>query len=286
MRLDAYLAQYWPEYSRSQWQKYLKNGYVSVNGVTETSAKRTLGEDDEVQVNLPAAPDFSGQSLPLIYEDDRVLVINKPTGVLTHAKGAVTEEFTVADFVRSKMTEPEDSNRPGIVHRLDRATSGLLIAAKDPATKRLLQKQFSERKTKKTYLAIVKGKLKHPTARIDLPIERNPKSPATFRIAANGKPATTDYRVLASQGQYHLVELKPLTGRTHQLRVHLKHLGAPILGDELYGGGKSPLNRLALHAWQLEITVPTSQRLTFTAPLPEDFRQALIKLKLPNDVIS
>lgn len=286
MRLDAYLAQYWPEYSRSQWQKYLKSGYVSVNGAVETSAKRALGEDDEVQVNLPTAPDFSGQSLPVLYEDDRVLVINKPSGVLTHAKGAVTEEFTVADFVRSKMTEPEETNRPGIVHRLDRATSGVLITAKDPEAKRQLQKQFSERKAKKTYLAIVKGKLKHVAARIDLPIERNPKAPATFRIAANGKAATTDYRILASQGQYSLVELKPLTGRTHQLRVHLKHLGAPILGDELYGGGKSPLERLALHAWQLEITVPTSRRLTFSAPIPDDFRQALVKLKLDDDAIN
>lgn len=226
------------------------------------------------------APDFSKESLPVIYEDDNVLVINKPTGILTHAKGAVIEEFTVADFVKSKMLEPEDNNRPGIVHRLDRATSGVLIAGKDPVSKRYLQKQFSERKAKKTYLAIVKGELKHQAAKIDLPIERNPKAPATFRISANGKPASTDYQVLSTNGKYSLVELKPLTGRTHQLRVHLRHLNAPILGDELYGGGKSPIGRLCLHAWQLEITIPTSQRKTFTAPLPDDFKYALETLGL------
>ncbi|HET7630103.1 MAG TPA: RluA family pseudouridine synthase [Candidatus Saccharimonadales bacterium] len=286
MRLDAYLAQYWPEYSRSQWQKYLKAGYVLVNGEIETSAKRQLGEDDEVKVELPSEPDFSEESLPVIYEDDQVIVINKPTGILTHAKGAVVEEFTVADFIKPRMTEPEDNNRPGIVHRLDRATSGVLIAGKDPDSKRYLQKQFSERKAKKTYLAIVKGQLKHQAAKIDLPIERNPKAPATFRVGPNGKSASTDYRVLSISGKYSLIELKPLTGRTHQLRVHLQYLNAPILGDALYDGGKSPIGRLCLHAWQLEITVPSRERKTFVAPPPEDFKQALVKLGLDDASIA
>lgn len=276
MRLDAYLAQYWPEFSRSQWQKYVTAGYVRINGEVVTSAKTVLGEDDEVTTHVPPAPDHSDKELPLLYEDDNVLVINKPSGVLTHAKGAVLDEFTVADFVRARLTEPDETNRPGIVHRLDRETSGVMICARNPETKGKLQKQFQERKAKKTYLAVVKGQPKISQAKIDLPIERNPKAPASFRVGANGKNAMTQYRTLASNGKMSVIELKPETGRTHQLRVHLAYLGAPILGDNLYGGGKSPLGRLCLHAKELEITVPPSQRKTFSAEPPGDF-QALIE---------
>lgn len=271
MRLDAYLAEYWPEYSRSQWQKYITAGYVQVNGVVVTVAKTLLGEDDEVTQHVPSAPNFEGQSLPVIYQDDHVVVINKPSGILTHAKGAVTEEFTVADFVRPKLTEPDETNRPGIVHRLDRETSGVIICAKDRATKGKLQKQFQIRLAKKTYLALVSGRPKHHTARIELPIERNPKAPASFRVGANGKFATTNYRVLKTDGHHSLVELRPETGRTHQLRVHMAYIGCPILGDKLYGGGESPLGRLCLHAQALEITIPDGDRRTFRAELPEDF---------------
>lgn len=279
MRLDSYLAQYWPEFSRSQWQKYILAGYVKVNGVIEVSAKRMLGEDDEVTIDVPAEPDFADMALPIIYEDDHVVVINKPSGVLTHAKGAVIDEFTVADFVRPRMNEKDDTNRPGIVHRLDRETSGAIICAKESSTKTKLQKQFQDRKAKKTYLAIVLGVPKNLEARIELPIERNPKSPSSFRVGANGKSATTTYRVLAANDKFSLVELKPETGRTHQLRVHMAYIGTPIVGDRLYGGGKSPIDRLCLHAAELEITIPTSQRKVFTADPPEDFKQVMEGIK-------
>lgn len=275
MRLDQYVAQYWPEYSRSVWQKYILSGYVTINGVVETSPKKLLGEDDAVKVDIPAEPDYSAQTLPIIYENDDVIVINKPSGLLTHSKGAVNEEFTVADFMRSRMTEPEDTNRPGIVHRLDRATSGVLIAAKHPAAKHHLQKQFQDRKAKKEYLAIVRGVPKHPVAAIDLPIERNPKEPSTFRVGASGKPAHTDYETIGRNAHFAVLSLKPTTGRTHQLRVHLQYLKTPILGDEVYGGGKSPIGRLALHARSLEITLPGGERKTFVADPPEDFAQAI-----------
>ena len=134
MRLDSYMAEYWPEYSRSQWQKYIELGLVKVNGSVELSVKRTLGEDDEVTHDTLPVASFDSHTLPVVYEDDHVIVINKPSGVLTHAKGALTEEFSVAEFVRPKMTETDDSNRPGIVHRLDRATSGIIICAKDSET--------------------------------------------------------------------------------------------------------------------------------------------------------
>lgn len=270
MRLDAYMAQYWPEYSRSVWQKYIAKGLVMVNGVVVTSASHKLGEDDEVTVEELPVASFHDDTLPVVYEDDHVVVINKPAGVLTHAKGALTEEFSVAEFMRPKMSESDETNRPGIVHRLDRATSGVIICAKDNETKRLLQKQFQDRKAHKTYLAVVKGVPKLASATIDLPIERNPKKPSSFRVGANGKPAVTNYEQVATNGMYSVLSLKPQTGRTHQLRVHLAYIGCPIVGDEIYGDGKSPIDRLCLHAAELEITIPPSNRKTFTAPLPDD----------------
>lgn len=267
------MAQYWPEYSRSVWQKYIEMGLVRVNGDVVTSVRYQLGEDDEVTVDTLPVASFDDDTLPVVYEDEHVVVINKPAGVLTHAKGALTEEFSVAEFVRPRMSEPDETNRPGIVHRLDRATSGIIVAAKDNKAKRLLQKQFQDRKAHKTYIAVVKSVPKLAEAKIDLPIERNPKQPSSFRVGAKGKPATTYYRVLASNGTYSVVELKPETGRTHQLRVHLSYIGCPIVGDALYGSGKSPIGRMCLHASELEITIPVSRRKTFTAPLPDDLER-------------
>lgn len=268
MRLDAYLAQYWPEYSRSTWQKYIDAGYVLVNGEVEKSSKRLLGEDDEVTTNVPDAPTHDDQTLPVIYQDDNVMVINKPMGVLTHSKGALNDEFTVADFFSRYSTYHADTNRPGIIHRLDRDTSGVLIGALNDDAAKLLQRQFSDRKAKKTYMAVVDGIPKQPEALIDLPIGRNPKSPSQFRVDPNGKSAQTVYKVLASNDKYSLVELKPLTGRTHQLRVHMAHLGTPIHGDRVYG---KQADRLYLHAAELEITIPGGVRKTFTTPVPPEF---------------
>ncbi|NCU30511.1 RluA family pseudouridine synthase [Candidatus Saccharibacteria bacterium] len=270
MRLDRYMAKYWPEYSRSVWQKYIESGLVKVNGEICTSVRQNLSEDDIVTYMTLPVVDFQGKTLPVVYEDDHVTVINKPSGVLTHAKGAITSEFSVADFMRSRMAEPDDTNRPGIVHRLDRATSGIIICARDSATKSQLQKQFQDRKAHKTYLAVVDGLPKHLEAKIDLPIERNPKSPSTFRVGARGKNALTAYKVIAHNDKYSVLELKPYTGRTHQLRVHLAHIGVPIVGDDIYGGSSSPIRRFCLHAKSLEITIPLSKRKTFEALPPDE----------------
>lgn len=268
MRLDSYLAQYWSEYSRSQWQKYCKNGNVSVNGAVVTDPNMRLGEDDEVKVKLPKKQDFSTQTLPVIYEDSNVIVVDKPSGVLTHAKGAVSNEFSVAEFVKPKTTYKSDTNRPGVIHRLDRDTSGVIICAKNDEAAKMLQRQFSDRKVKKQYVAIVKGELKENTAIVDLPIARNPKAPSTFRVDANGKPAQTKYKVLAADDKYSLVRLQPHTGRTHQLRVHMTHLGHPIVGDRVYG---KEAERLMLHAESLEVTLPGGKRKIFTSKLPKEF---------------
>jgi 23S rRNA pseudouridine1911/1915/1917 synthase len=280
VRLDQYLAEKFPEWSRSLLQKFIDQGRCTVNGLVVRRSKKLVAPSDEIILHLPTPPNFSGRTLPVIYSDENVLVINKPAGILTHSKGNLTDEFTVADFVASQMSTADlasfspTNNRPGIVHRLDRATSGVLIAAKNLPAHRLLQKQFAARTAHKTYLAIVEKAPKLDAARIDLPIERNPKAPAEFRVGAAGKPASTDYRILEKLpvgGA--LVELKPATGRTHQLRVHLTHIGAPIVGDSLYGGGRDG-DRMFLHAARLEITIPAepnNQRRIFTAPLPDDF---------------
>lgn len=271
MRLDAYLAENWPEYSRSTWQKYIKQGYVSVNGSVETVVKRALSEDDIVTTDVLNKPVQEDRSVPIIFQDNNVIVINKPTGMLTHSKGVLNEEFTAADFFKQYTSYHKDTNRPGIVHRLDRDTSGLLIGALNENAARVLQRQFSDRKVKKTYIAVVDGEPKLSEAVIDLPIGRNPKKPSQFRVDPNGKSATTEYKVLASNGKRSLIELKPVTGRTHQLRVHMSHIGTPIHGDKVYGGASA--DRMYLHAAKLEVTIPDGQRMLFVAEIPDEFEQ-------------
>lgn len=267
-RLDAELAKRYPEYSRSTWAKHIKAGHVSVNGKVVDSSKFDVSETDSISIAKPDAPDFQNDELPIIFIDDNVIVINKPIGVLSHAKGALNEEFTVGEFFRRYCQYNADSNRPGIVHRLDRDTSGVMIGARNEETATMLQKQFADRKTKKTYFAVVDGVPKLDRANIDLPIERNPSAPSTFRVGSNGKNAVTKYEVLASDDKYSLVKLQPKTGRTHQLRVHMKYLNTPILGDKVYG---KPADRLYLHAASLEITIPNGDRRTFEVPVPSEF---------------
>lgn len=277
-RVDGFLARLAPEFSRSYWQKQCEQGRVMVNN-SPAKANRKLTEGDTIAVQTTEAPDFSGQSLPVIYQDDDVIVINKPAGVLTHAKGVQSDEFSVAEFVRPLTSDGVETNRPGIVHRLDRGTSGVIIAAKNTEAKRWLQGQFSKRNVKKTYLALVEGHLKETRAILQLPIERNPKKPQTFRVGANGKPAETAYSVETSYKTNDLVSLSPHTGRTHQLRVHMEYLGHPIVGDPIYGTENKKLNRMFLHAHTLELTLPSRERKVFTAPLPPELQNYLDTLQ-------
>lgn len=271
VRLDIYLStKFDTTISRSLWQKYIKAGYVSVNNKVVTTPKFEVDETDEIALNLPEK-EQTDVDLPILYEDDDVIVVNKPSGLLTHAKGGLSDEPTVAEIIRPKTSFATDTDRPGIVHRLDRDTSGLLIIAKNPESAAHLQRQFAERTAKKTYVAITDGKPKLNAAKIDLPIGRNPSAPSTFRIDPNGKPAQTTYHVLAENDAQSLVELKPTTGRTHQLRVHLAHLNAPILGDRVYG--KSSDCRMMLHAQKLEITLPSGERKVFEAVVPDEFKK-------------
>ena len=270
-RLDIYLStKFDTTISRNLWQKYIKAGYVSVNNKAVTTPKFEVDETDEIALNLPEK-EQADVDLPILYEDDDVIVVNKPSGLLTHAKGGLSDEPTVAEIIRPKTSFATDTDRPGIVHRLDRDTSGLLIIAKNPESAAHLQRQFAERTAKKTYVAITNDKPKLNAAKIDLPIGRNPSAPSTFRIDPNGKPAQTTYHVLAENDAQSLVELKPTTGRTHQLRVHLAHLNAPILGDRVYG--KSSDCRMMLHAQKLEVALPSGERKVFEAAIPDEFKK-------------
>ena len=268
-RLDVHLSTAFdPSISRSLWQKYIKAGYVSVNQRVVTTPKFEVDETDEIAIKLPEQEQASAE-LPILYEDDDVIVVNKPSGLLTHAKGGLSTEPTMAEIIRPKTSFATDTDRPGIVHRLDRDTSGVLIIAKTADAAAHLQRQFAQRTAKKTYLAVTDGVPKLAAAKIDLPIGRNPSAPSTFRIDPNGKPAQTTYRVLTATDTRALIELKPTTGRTHQLRVHMAHLNTPILGDRVYS--KPNASRLMLHAHKLEITLPSGERKTFEAAVPKEF---------------
>lgn len=302
-RLDQRVVELIPELSRAFASKLVEQGKVTVNGKVLIKPGHKLWSDDEVVVDydvkeLEIVPDID---LPVLYEDDDCVVIEKPLGLLVHSKGAMNPEATVATWLRRRIAqEPSvaekgkeqptqnshilpgtmrktaglsqlQGNRAGIVHRLDRATSGVMICAKTPEALSWLQKQFSTRKTKKTYMAVLSTVPTLEQAIIDMPIERNPKAPATFRVGINGKPAQTKYTVLETFADGScLVELVPVTGRTHQLRVHMAHLGAPIVGDTLYGGAVA--DRLYLHAHSLELTiVKDHERKVFTSPVPKSF---------------
>ncbi len=257
VRLDLLAVKQFPEYNRSTLQKFIGQGFLTVDGEVVKKSNLKFSEEAKLKLSVPATQKNSDLIPEVIYEDDYVIVLDKPAGLLSMAKGEYCPEKTLEDYGL-------------LVHRLDRATSGVVILAKDPETQKFLRKQFQDRKTHKTYYAVIEGVPKLLEAKIDLPIARDLKHPTTFRVDPNGKASETYYRVLKSNNNYSLVELKPTTGRTHQLRVHLKYLGHPILGDPVYGDGKAP--RLYLHAKELEITLPGGIRRTFEAKVPQEFK--------------
>lgn len=267
-RLDTYLASTFdPTISRNLWQKYIEAGYVKVEGQAITMPSSMIFENDNIQIEIPDTP-VSDIELQVLYEDSDVLVVNKPAGLLTHAKGGIASEQSLADIIKDKTTFQADTDRSGIVHRLDRDTSGLIIIARNPDSAASLQEQFAKRLAKKTYLAIVEGEPKLHTAKIDLPIGRNPSKPSTFRIDPKGKSAQTTYEILAKNNHRSLVLLKPRTGRTHQLRVHMAHIGTPIVGDKVYG---KPDTRMMLHAYKLELSLPSGKSKEFISKPPSNF---------------
>ncbi|MDB5164115.1 MAG: ribosomal large subunit pseudouridine synthase, RluD subfamily protein nonfunctional [Candidatus Saccharibacteria bacterium] len=272
-RLDIFVIENIPELTRGYVKSLIDRSEILLNDQPAKAGERLkAGNNVSILYDLARIHEIPAIELPIIYEDDDCLVINKPVGVLTHSKGSFNPEATVATFIKDKVTGMA-GDRAGIVHRLDRATSGVIIGAKSPEALAWLQKQFSTRKVHKTYQAIVAGHIDPPEAIIDMPIERNPKKPQSFRVGAGGRPATTHYKTLTQTTGFSLVELKPTTGRTHQLRVHLSQIGHPIVGDSVYDG--QPADRLYLHALSLELTLPNRERKTFSAPLPTQFKEFL-----------
>lgn len=273
-RLDIFVAQKYPQFARSALEILFDNKFVSINGFPQKASTK-LREGDLVSVNeITLFKEPEQIELPIIYEDENVIVINKPVGTLTHSKGSLNTEATVATFIKPRLRDKNlTGNRAGIVHRLDRTTSGVIIAAKNLEAQKWLQKQFSQRKTNKTYYAIVEGWPKPPSAIIDAPIKRNPKKPQTFQVGEGGKTAQTKYQVeeqFQKNGQnYARVRLNPVTGRTHQLRVHMAYAGHPIVGDRVYGHEGA---HTYLHAAQLELTLPGGKRQTFKVALPKIFK--------------
>ncbi len=276
VRLDSHIASLRPDYSRSSWQHFIKLGHVKVDDQIVKSPKTLIDSGQEVTVQLPE-PDTEDVDLKIIYQDEDMLVVNKPAGVLTHPKNQRDDEFSVERFLKNRLRDPSglaEEQRFGIVHRLDRDTSGLLVCAKNLASFEHLKNQFAQRLVKKTYRAITTSQPKQPKAVIDIPIARSNSQPGKFIASSNGKPAQTLYEVEQTVGEYALVKLQPKTGRTHQLRVHLTYIGAPILGDRLYNS-EHPADRMYLHAQQLEITAPDGKKHCFEAKLPPEFEEKL-----------
>ena len=260
VRLDVATFEQYPRYSRATIQKFIKNGQVTVDGDIADKPNTLIDENAHIELTVIEAEE--GKKPPVIYEDDDVIVFNKPAGMLTVSKGEYNPEPTLEQYGE-------------IVHRLDRDTSGVIIVAKNLTAKSFLQKQFATRKTHKTYFAVTVGHPKVDHAVINIPLTRNLKKPTTFMVSKDGREAITEYTVIAKNDKYSLIELKPRTGRTHQLRIHLAHIGTPILGDPVYNPKSPKADRMYLHAAALEITIPSGERLTFTADLPEEFRDVV-----------
>lgn len=276
VRLDKQLASNFPGISRGVLQTLIKNGKATVNGAVVRDPSKKVSVADEIIIDdSELKKDLPLIELDVLYEDKDCVVINKFVGLLTHSKGALNQEATVASWLAARSRNTGKTNRDGIVHRLDRATSGVMICAKSEDSMKWLQKQFSTRKVKKTYMAVIEERIDPKEAVIDMPIERNPKRPQTFRVGVQGKSAQTSYsteQYIEMPGRnFSLLKLVPTTGRTHQLRVHLKHLKHPIVGDEFYGGLAA--DRLYLHALSLEVTLPSKKRMTFSAKLPAAFSE-------------
>lgn len=279
-RIDKLLANHFETYSRTYFQHLLEIGCVLLNG-KPVKKRITPTEGDEIEVCFQAIPGPSllPEKIPLdiLYEDDHILAINKPTGMVVHpAPGHWSGTFVNALLAHCENIAPNaDPIRPGIVHRLDKDTSGVLLAAKTLLAHQKLIEEFSGRKIDKTYLAVCVGKPENDV--INEPIGRHPTKRKEMAVLKEGREAITTVKTMAHNDQISLVHLRPKTGRTHQIRVHLRHIGCPILGDPIYGSDKANVShrpaRLLLHAYQLGFNHPiTKEPLTITAPIPEDFK--------------
>jgi 23S rRNA pseudouridine1911/1915/1917 synthase len=288
-RLDHYLVRLYPNFSRSQFQSSIAAEAVTVNGLPAKSSRR-LRVNDVVELSLPedAAPRVEPEDLPLsvIYEDEHLVAIDKPADMIVHpGRGQTTGTLVAAlQFHFDSLSDIGGTLRPGIVHRLDRDTTGVIVVAKNNQVHHKLSRQFELREVTKRYHAICWGRLELDSDYIETHVGVSRRNREKMRVVpAGGKSrhAETFYEVIERFDRTSYLRLSPRTGRTHQLRVHMAHLNHPILADRLYGGDRPegrelPIRRQALHARSLEVTHPvTGEAIRFEAPLPEDFRRVL-----------
>lgn len=290
-RLDKFCTEISPNnFSRAFIQEAIKSGKILVNNEIKKQNYK-LKMKDIISLEYEKNDEMKKEILPedidldIIYEDDYILVINKDPGIIVHPAGNIWKGTIVNSLKHNyNFTDNfDDEKRPGIVHRLDKDTSGILLIAKNPEVKEILSKQFKERVTDKYYLAITKGKLPNKKGIINKPIGRNPNQRHKMTIMGGAKESITKYKVLKNfKGDYNLLWLKILTGRTHQIRVHMKYIKNPILGDFMYNNktvGEKGANRQMLHAAKISFFHPiTNERMTLIAPLKDDFKEVINNL--------
>ncbi len=290
VRLDKFLVTRLPEFSRSRLQTLIGNGFILVDGTKAHKSGQMINRGNVIQVHIPPPEptDLIPEEIPLdiIYENEDLLVVNKPAGMVVHpAAGHSSGTLVHAALAHAPdMAGIGGERRPGVVHRLDKDTSGLILLAKNDQAHRFLQEQFRLRKTEKTYMALVDGKPPTPEGRIEAPVGRDRVHRKLMTVTGikKGREAVSEYRTLESFKQYTLLEVHPLTGRTHQIRVHMKFLGCPVAGDSVYGHRNAtlPLKRQFLHAARLTILLPgEAERRTFEAQLPDDLVIVLDRLR-------
>ena len=287
-RLDKIVSKLEEKLSREAIQRMIKNGKILVNGkLQKPSYKTTVDDVITIEEELPQEIDLKPQEMPLdiIYEDNDILIINKEKGIVVHP-GNGNIDGTLANAVmalcKGSLSGIGGKIRPGIVHRIDKDTSGLIIIAKNDKAHINLSKQIQNREVKKTYIALVRGNVKENEATINMPIGRSTKDRKKMAVTKTGKEAITHFKVLKRYLEYTLLEVNIETGRTHQIRVHLSQIGYPIVGDEVYSNGKNPFNVKGqmLHAAKLTFKHPTTNKeVTFEAPLPKYFIEVLERLE-------
>lgn len=293
-RLDAYLAAQIENWSRARIQRLIEDADVTVNGRTvKSSYKLRAGDLLEVELSEPTRTSFTPEPIPLdvIHEDEELVVVNKPAGLVVHP-GAGVATGTLANALAyhfQQLSQRGGALRPGIVHRLDKDTSGLIVVAKTEEAHEKLAAQFREREVFKSYVALTHGRVAENQGRIEQPIARDPRQRTRMAVVRGGRPALSLYRVRRSYERFTLLDVEIKTGRTHQIRVHLQWLKHPVVGDETYGGGRdktipdarirsavSKLGRLFLHAAQLGFQHPrTGAAVRFKAPLPTELTALL-----------
>ncbi len=281
-RLDSYLHARLPEFSRSRIQEWIQSGRVRVDGAPQKRSYQLRGSEQiQVEPAEPAPLRATPEAVPLeiLYEDAAVIAVNKPAGMVVHA-GAGVHSGTLVNALLHRFENLSGVGgelRPGIVHRLDRFTSGVILVARTDAAHRDLAGQFAAREVEKIYIALVHGRVKADRGRIETPITRHPtqRTRMTSRLQ-RGRSALTEYQVLRRFDKFTLLEVRLGTGRTHQIRVHLSSLHHPVVGDKLYGAPASELGRYFLHAQRITFTSPaTGERVTVTAPFPGELQYYL-----------